>query len=258
MRRFAVFLLGAALLGPASATAQAADMASPTIQASGTSRVSVRPTLASITFTMSATHSSASVAGEIVAARASSLRTALTALGIPGDSLISGSRWRWWQGRLTTQVSRPYCEDPNVALNRCEQRQDTTYTVQDRVEARISNLDVLGEVIDEALRIGITEMTDFGFSAPSQVAAEDRALAEATSRARRRAEIMAETLGSGLGRLKVISTEASYPRGYGYDLPFVTTGAEYAPGRTEVTVPSLTISVTVYGTWELKEKGAPE
>lgn len=249
MRKVDVLLLGIALLGHASASAQAADPSPPRIHASGTATVSVRPTLASITFTMSATHSSASLAGQIVAARADSLRTVLTALGIPGDSLISGSRWRWWQGRLSMHVSQPYCENRNVPLYECDQRQDTTYTVQDRVEARISNLDLLGGVIDEALRIGITEMSDYGFSAPGQLEAEDRALAEATSRARRRAEIMAETLGSTLGRLEVISTEASSPRGYGYDLALVPTGFAYSPSKTEVIVPTLTISVTVYGTW---------
>lgn len=255
MKRLNCLWVGFALLCPASASAQAADTASPTVRASGTATVSVRPTLASITFTMSTTNPSASRAGAEVAATADTLRAALAALGIPRDSLVSGSRWRWWRGRLTTNVSRPYCEDPNVAINRCDLRQDTTYTVQDRVEARISNFEVLGDVIDEALRLGITEMSDFQFSTPSQVEAEDRALAEATSRARRRAEIMAEALRSALGRLRVISTEAPSPGVYGL-MPVSLSTQSYSAGRTEVIAPTLTISVTVFGTWDLKEPGA--
>ena len=98
-------------------------------------------------------------------------------------------------------------------------------------------------------------MSDVQFSTSSQVEAEDRALAEATSRARRRAEIMAEALGSALGRLRVITTESLAPGGY--DLYSVTTGTSASMARTEVIAPTLTISVTVFGTWDLREAGAP-
>ena len=69
MRKLNWLMLGAALLGPAGVEAQTTDSTPSRIQASGTASVSVRPTLATITFTMSETHSSAATAGQKVAAQ---------------------------------------------------------------------------------------------------------------------------------------------------------------------------------------------
>lgn len=113
MKRFDCFLLGIAFLCPVSTSAQAADAGSATVRASGTATVSVRPTLASISFTMSTTSPSASLAGAEVAATADTLRAALVALGIPRDSLVSGGQWRWWRGRLTTERIEAVLRGPN-------------------------------------------------------------------------------------------------------------------------------------------------
>src|SRR5688572_19065082 len=66
----------------------------------GMAQRTVRPDLAVVTLEFSAVGANPREAGQRVAARADSLRRALHEIGIPRDSLVSGSRWQWWGGRL--------------------------------------------------------------------------------------------------------------------------------------------------------------
>jgi uncharacterized protein len=252
--RFVPLLAVVAAAGSASAAAQDTASAPPQVYVAATVVRHVRPDLAVVTVRFSAVGPSPLEAGANVAARADSLRRAFQTLGIPRDSLINGSQWYWWRGRVEAHP-RAACQrrlqTPNNPL--CDMRYDTSYTVNDAIEIHIRDLSKAGAVIDTALAHGITDISDISFRADDTSAVQDEALAEATRRARRQAEAIAAAAGATLGRIISLSTQ--HESGYDpyYSLGVVTTSAGYNAGNGGTTVisPSLPVSVTVYGKWEL-------
>jgi uncharacterized protein YggE len=184
---------------------------------------------------------------------ADSLRRAFSASGIPLDSLVSGSRWYWWRGRIEMSVSSRYVQRQTTASPQMVQVIDTAYKASDAIEVRVRDLSRVGSVIDSALAHGVTEISPVRFSATPSPDVQDAITRDATRTARRQAEAMASASGLRLGRLLALSTQ---PEGrYGYD-PYglaEVTIASYGnePGATTVVQPSITVTTTVYGRWEV-------
>jgi len=227
----------------------------PEVRTTGVAERSARPDLAVITFSFSAPGRTPMAAGQAVAARAERFRRALQALGIPRDSLISGSRWYWWRGRIDSVFSGPrYVPMPRDPVTGAVSRAvvDTTFRANDAIEVRIRDLSKVGAAIDTALAHGITTMSGIRFQATDIAAAREEALREATQRAQRQAAAIAEASGGRLGRALSLSSEPEY-RYDRYALDF--TAASYAggsePAATQVVQPSIPVRVTVYGRWEL-------
>ena len=138
--------------------------------------------------------------------------------------------------------------------------QDTTYRARDAVEVRIHDLKKVGAVLDTALGRRITDISEVRFSASDVSAAQEDALREATVRARRQAEAIADAGGQGLGRVLSLSTQSDFSRwssDYYIDGISIRGGtAEAGDGGapTVVVHPMVTVSVTVYGRWELAPK----
>src|SRR5207237_3406710 len=95
-------------------TAQTAPVTSDVsqVRTEGSAKRSLRPDLATLTVQFTADGMSPTDAGRNVAMLADSLRRAFRGIGIPQDSLISGSRWYWWRGRVETQVSSRWVQHP--------------------------------------------------------------------------------------------------------------------------------------------------
>lgn len=244
---------------PRLAVAQDTTTAVPQVYTAATVVRHVRPELAVVTVRFSAGGATPAQAGANVALRADSLRTALQALGIPHDSLISGSQWYWWRGRVQPHqhqqcVPRP---DPSTTLGRCFMTYDTTYTVNDAIEIHVRDLALVGAVIDTVLAHRVTDISNVSFRAGDLHDVQEDALREATRRARRQAEAIAEASGATLGRIISLSTQRE--GGYQpYDFGIVTTAAGYTGegegAGTTVVSPSLPVSVTVFGKWVLIAK----
>lgn len=232
----------------ASVRAQSVPSDTAEIRTAATGRRSVRPDLATVTLQFHAVDSTPRRAGERLAGRADSVRRTLVALGIPRDSLLTGSHWYWWPGRLEV-VPRSRCvpaADPRMG---CVQVVDTTYRARESIEVRIRDIAKVGAVIDAALAHGITELSPIRFSATDVRAAHADALREATLRAREQAEVIATAGGGRVGRVISLSTEADYVDPYrGLGQIVVTGDSQGAPG-TEITAPGVTVAVTVYGRW---------
>lgn len=249
-------LLFAALAGVAPhLNAQAASaLEIPQIRASGTARRGVRPELATLTLSFTAAGPTPGAAGRAVALRADSLRRALSAAGIPHDSLLTGSRWYWWRGRIEQtvaqrQVPRQPTATPGPTMVWIT---DTTYRASDAIEVHVRDLTRVGAVIDSALAHGITEITPVRFSAAASPALQDELTREATAGALRQAETLAAASHTRLGRLLSLSTQPENRYDYA---PYVLseqagTGGSDA-GSTTVVQPSITITVSVYGRWEI-------
>ena len=239
-----------------AAQAQATDVrpSTPEVRTSATVQRSVRPNLATVTLNITATAGSARAAGERLALRVDSLRRALGGIGILSDSIVTGSRWYWFPNRVDVVINAPRCvplEVPALDGSRCVMKQDTTYTARENITARIHDISRVGAVIDSAFARRITEITGPQFSATDISAAQEDALREATLRARRQAEAMASAAGAQLGRLLSLSTYTTSVDPYRYAFSDASSmSSDAAPGTT-IVAPSVPVSMTVYGRWEL-------
>lgn len=250
-----ISVLFAAFAGVAPALIAQAPTAPETrqIHAAGTAHRGVRPELAILTLSFTAAGRTPAAAGRAVALRADSLRRALSAVGIPHDSLISGSRWYWWRGRIEQQTVQHQVQRPGTPTSGLTSVwiTDTTYRASDAIEVHVRDLSRVGAVIDSALAHGITDITPIRFSAATSPALQDELTREATANAMRQAETLAGASHSRLGRLLYLSTQPENRYAYdGYALAEQSGLGASAEGTT-VVQPSITISVTAYGRWEI-------
>ena len=264
LARLLALLLGATLATPLTAplVAQEGDDAAtpraPEIRTSATAERHVRPDLAVVSFSFDALGATPLRAGQALAARADSIRRALQALGIPRDSLVNGSRWYWWRGRVE-QVIGPqrYIPGPRDSVygrqtpGRTEQ--DTAYRAHDAIQVRIRDLRKVGPAIDSLLAHGVTNIGTIAFEATDVRAARDAALREATQLARGQAEAMADASGGRLGRTLSLSSSPDLEYAYGragsrIEMSGMT---DSGGGATQVVSPSIVVRMSAYGRWEL-------
>ena len=235
----------------------------PEVRTAATAQRSVQPDLATVTLQFTGDGATPAQAGSRLASRADSLRRALATLGIPRDSLVNRSRWYWWRGRIEV-IAGPVKFAPRSTPG-ADPRfnypvQDTTYRAHDAIEVRIHDVSRVGAVLDTALGRGITDISEVRFTATDVSAPQVEALREATVRARKQAEAIAAAGGLQLGRVLSLNTEADYASRYGWDdfalrgVTVSTAGAVGDGSPTVVVQPSVPVSVTVYGRWEVIPK----
>lgn len=216
----------------------------------GTAQRSVRPDLAVVTLEFSAVGANPREAGQRVAARADSLRRALHAIGIPRDSLVTGSKWQWWGGRLEVLPGATrHIPPPPGTSGPTLMQQDTAYRAHEVLEVRIRDLSKVGSVIDVALGLRITQISGIRFSADKTGSAREEALREASLNARKQAETIAEASGAKLGRIISLSTQPGYDERLN-GVEVMLRGNE-AGARTKIVEPLIPVTVNVHGRWEL-------
>jgi uncharacterized protein YggE len=242
-----------ALTGVALAQSDSSRVLVPTVQTAATAQRNVRPDVAILTLSFSALGRTPAAAGEALASRADGIRRALQGLGIPRDSLLSGSRWYWWRGRveLVVETHSVGKGSDGHGIRETVVVHDTSYRATDAIEVHVHDLKRVGAAIDSALAHGITDISPIRFVATDVTAAREDALREATASVRRQAVAIAEASGGRLGRTLSLTSdredEAPYAR-FGLETAGLSASAQ--PG-TEVIAPSVTVSVTVHGKWEL-------
>ncbi|HYK09585.1 MAG TPA: SIMPL domain-containing protein [Gemmatimonadales bacterium] len=229
------------------------------VRTSGSAQRSVPPDLATLNVQLSAAGATEVEAGARLASRIDSIRLALGTLGIPRDSLPNRSRWWWWQGRVTTAVSSKCVPVPHKPTepDHCAMQWDTTYRAADAIQVRIHDLSRIGAVIDTLMGRRVMEISEVQFTTRDVSAARLELLREATQRARAEAEAIASAGGLALGRVLSIRTESADPENYDWNFNGVGVAGGVVPRNaapTEIVEPNLTVSVTVYGKWELVKK----
>jgi uncharacterized protein YggE len=258
--RFFFVLAGALAVAPLSLGAQAGQEDSaptPQVRTAATAERSVQADLATVILHFSAEGATPSEAGRKVAAQADTLRRALGTLGIPHDSLVNRSRWYWWRGRIEA-VPQPvrYVQRDTPTRRYSEAVQDTIYRAHETIEVRIRDLRKVGAVLDTAMGRGITDISNVQFTATSVTAAQEDALREATTSARRQADAIATASGMALGPVLSLSSQPGSRYDYSPVMLRGTTAAALSGGEvgTVIVQPSIPIAVTVYGTWQLVKK----
>lgn len=218
----------------------------PIIEANGTVTRSVPPNSASMTLTFSVVDSTPARAGARLAIRADSVRRALVAIGIPRDSLITASKWYWWPQRLKLEHGSHCAPLPPPRVG-CQSVQDSLYRATESIEVRVNDLSKVGAAIDAALGLRVFDISPIRFKATDIRDAQDQALREATTRAREQAAILASAGGVKLGRTLSLSTRSN-----DYTSQLVLSAGPSSGNSTEITFPSVPVTVTVYGRWAIQ------
>lgn len=210
------------------------------ISTSAAATLTLPPNLATISIEFTARGRSPRDAGRAAAERATAIRRALIAIGIPKDSLPTGERWGWWGNRVDMQVDRT--------------GRDTSYVSTDVMTARIRDLTLVGRAIDTALVERAQLISNVQFAATDPERETVMALRSATQRASARAEAIAEAAGGTLGRTIELTTErrGGYRDYEGYSFDLRGAGVEGGAVSTTVVAPQITVTVTVYGRWEFR------
>lgn len=266
MREFGIHTPGLVLLGTLVAAGLAAQASpdKPEVRTSATATRGVRANGAVLTLQFTSEDSTPALAGRRLALRADSVRQVLVALGVPRDSLITASRWSWGSDRVQA-FARARCAAPAPAGHTCQQAYDSTlvngrlyatrplydtlYRAREVIEVRTGDPALVGSVIDSALALRITDISNVRFTASDAHEAQISAMQEAAARAREQAEAIAAANGGRLGR--VISLSTTDEEG-GYSRAILSVSGTFSAdaGATEVTPPVVPVTVTVYGRWQ--------
>jgi len=134
------------------------------------------------------------------------------------------------------------------------------YQVSNSVRVTLSDLGRAGDVLDALIENGANESATIGFEIKDQSALEEKARAEASRDAFRRALVYAKEVGAELGAVRSIREGYHSDSGADYDTVTVTSArAAYAPPPppppppgTMVQAGEQTISATVTVVWALK------
>ena len=248
-RKIIILIWGLIASGPLGAQASPAGAGPAEAHTVASAQRSVRPDLAVFTITFTGTGRTPRGAGQAVAARADSLRRSLETLGIPHDSLMTGSRWYWWRGRIEVVYGPSrYFPPPAGVLGPGTRVQDTLYRATDAIEVRVHDLTKVGPAIDAALALGITDISSIQFTATHTDSTRADALRDATIAARRQADVIARAAGAHLGRTLALSTTPDYDFG---GTVMSVASARGGSNQTDVVQPMIPVNVSVTGRWEL-------
>jgi uncharacterized protein YggE len=225
MRLVTFLTLSACLFIPSRIQAQ--DN-SPKISTSGTATIKVPADHVQLTVGVSARADRAKDAAARVAATLNVVRDALVRLGLDRNSLPSAGY----------SVNADY-NDPKRANG---------YLASSSLSAELSNLSLLGSVVDAALGAGANEVSDIRFLPKNEEAARARALELAVQRARSDADVLAKAAGTTLGPLILLTTQQVSPLGVGFAARAVSLDTSRA---TEIPPPEISIAASVLAQWAI-------
>jgi uncharacterized protein YggE len=164
----------------------------PMIVTGGDARIEVDPDEATVRLGIVRQAPNAKTAQEQANGAATQILAAVKNLGIPAARIQTS--------RLTlTPVYAP--RGPNST----EAPRIAAYTASNIVSVDLDNLTLTGPVIDEGLKAGANQIEGVRFRLKNDAAARERALRQAVTEARRKAEVIAETLGVRLAGVQEVS-----------------------------------------------------
>ncbi|MCH1571548.1 MAG: SIMPL domain-containing protein [Longimicrobiales bacterium] len=184
------------------------------IQVSGTGSVQVDPDRASVTFAVETRGSTAGEASEANADAMDSVLRALRDAGFDGLELATHGY----------SLRPEYSNIPNQRV-----REVVAYVVNNNVRATISDVNAVGRVIDQAIASGANRVAGINFFASDTGPARAQAMALAVRTARAEAQVIAESLGYGLGEPLEVSGSASRPGPVPYQVEAMSMRAADTP-----------------------------
>lgn len=164
------------------------------IQVTGNAVIKVKPDMAIITLGVDTSNTMADLAAQENAERMAQVLLALKELGL-SDEEIATTGYNIYSYE---QVLGRYSEEETLV---------TTYHVQNRVQISTKNLDLVGQIVDEAVKAGANQVQGVSFDLADKQELQLQALADAIRQAKTKAEAMAEGAGVVLGEIATITEE---------------------------------------------------
>lgn len=176
-----------------SSFAQAATVDDRSVSVDGSSTLKVAPDKATINVSIETTDKDAKVASSKNATIMSKIQKDIMALAIPKDKIKT----------LNYNLSPKY--DYNDGKQKL-----VGYTVSNEIMISVENIDMVGTVIDTAINAGATNVNSIDFGLKDDQMYKDKALQQAVLDAKRKAEVVANTLGRNIVDVKSINVSNSY------------------------------------------------
>lgn len=196
LRPFAWSVVGFAavvlIASPASAGRYVEKRPFPLVTVKGEGSVSVKPDLAEITAGVSSEAKTPREAATANAKTMSAILEAVKSLGIP-------------EGDIST--TRYAIHPVYASKGRGEAQQVAGYRVSNLVRVRIKDLGRAGDVLDQMVSTGATNVSGIEFDASNLNAIKDEARNAAFADAKRKAELYAKAVGAQLGRVMSIDEQ---------------------------------------------------
>ncbi len=127
----------------------------------------------------------------------------------------------------------------------------TAYQVRNEISVLVRDLNLLGDILDTAIRSGANNLNYISFQKADTSAAEDQALVQAVKRAREKALILSKAAGMNLGRLLSISEGYSQPVLYSNKVYADTSAGGMGASSVPINPGELQISATVTCIFEM-------
>lgn len=125
----------------------------------------------------------------------------------------------------------------------------TGYRAQNMVSVKVTNLDKLGEVLDQLVTAGANQMNGISFNVSKEETLKDDARKEAIANALRRAKLYAQAAGAEVGDIVQIAEDVSYSPPQPM---FRRARAAMASDAAPVERGSQELEARVTATWKLK------
>ena len=209
-----------------------------TIVVSGDGEASARPDMANLSFAIEVHAKTATEAASRNAEVAQKVTDALKAkLGDKGKVSTGGY-----------SLSPDYQQHQNGGVNMAI---IVGYNAQNTISVETPAMDLLGELIDAGIAAGANRVNSLDFTLKNDTKARAEALANASHDAQQQAQALAASLGVRLGRIITASTEGQ-PRPIALRRGTFAQAAEMASFKTPVEAGDITVSATVYLTYEIE------
>jgi uncharacterized protein len=204
--------------------------AEPQVSASGRGEVQIKPTRATLYFTVQGKAETAALAASKNAALVATTMKALLAAGLRSENITNAN----------------YSVAPDYEFSTTGRKQ-IGFVASNGIRVELPNITDVGKVIDAGLAGGATQVTSAQYSGDKMDEARRTALKAAVEQARRDAEAMASAAGGELGRLVFLSS--GLVQGFP-DRSFEVAGGTVAARATEIRPADLTVAAVATGRWE--------
>jgi uncharacterized protein YggE len=226
-------VIAAAML-PALAFGETSEIA-----VTGYGMAAAKPDYATIEIPISVLRGKAEEATQAAAMRYDSLISTLGRLGIGEDDYST------MQYRVSPEWERD---------DRGRQGKFRGYAAMHRLRVRVRDLVMVGRILDAAVGVGMTQISEVRFYSSKADSLSKAALADAVRDARARAEIMADALGGSAGPLIELATESAARIGGRNVIEEERVQAlSLKSGIVKVAPQEVMTKVVVVGRWEFME-----
>ena len=228
---------GGAGVAFASEPDQATGGQIPVLTVSGTGTVTVAPDQAVVNLTVVTMAATAQAAQEENARQTNTAVAALLKLGLTRESIQTSGYSIWPEYNYSEKRDKP---------------EIIGYRAHNQMHVTVTNLDLVGKVIDTAIQAGVNQVESVYFTRKDASEAGLEALRKACLEARRKAETIAGALGVSLGTVMSVSESQSWgePPVYRY---MAMEGAG-GPAETPIQPGEIKVTSTVTISFALKQQ----